>query len=60
MMSVVLPAPTGTTARTGFVGQLSALACIVASPNPANATIKYCGFMGLLLLERASGASTID
>ena len=46
MMSVVLPAPTGTMARSGFVGQVSALASIVANPNPTTASnVKGSGFM---------------
>jgi hypothetical protein len=46
MMSVVLPAPTGTTARNDFVGHVWALASIVGNPNPTSAnSVKASGFM---------------
>jgi hypothetical protein len=43
---VVLPAPRGTMARTGFVGQVSALASIVANPSPSTGSkVQQSGFM---------------
>ena len=46
MMSVVLPAPTGTIARSGFVGHVSAPASIVANPSPSTgSSIRQIGFM---------------
>jgi hypothetical protein len=51
MMSVVLPAPTGTIARNGFVGQASARASMVASPSPSTGSnVKYIDFMSSSLL----------
>jgi hypothetical protein len=46
MMSVVLPAATGTIARSGFVGHVSAPASSVANPSPATASsVKESGVM---------------
>ena len=50
MMSVVLPAPTGTIARNGLVGQVWACASIVANPNPRIGTsVNHIGFMATSL-----------
>jgi hypothetical protein len=50
MMSVVLPAPTGTIARNGLVGQVWARASIVANPIPRTGTsVNHIGFMAASL-----------
>jgi hypothetical protein len=46
MMSVVLPAPTGMTARIGLAGHVSARASVIATPNPSvDSNIQWWGFM---------------
>ena len=59
IMSVVLPAATGTIALIGFVGQVCALASIVAAVRPrAASTVRQIGFMMSSFREQIYRATT--
>jgi hypothetical protein len=57
MMSVVLPAPTGTITRSGFAGQVCAPACDIDNARPrAGNSLRQIRFMAFSFGHRARSA----